>query len=240
VSASKRRILILALLLGGLAAAADATWAYFIGAADLLITIRTGNWETAPGCTHTPGFWKNHPEAWPVEEITIGGVTLPTAEGIAILQTSPRGDATYVLAHRLIAAKLNIANGADPSAVADTIEAADQWLVEHPLGSDPRGTDRAQGTGYAETLTDYNEGALGPGQCEEEASRGGATTTASPTTTSTATSTETPTPTPTATMTATHESILEATPTPAGSETSAPTETAAATATEPPSPTPEP
>jgi len=30
---------------------------------------------TAPG-TGTPGYWKNHPEAWPVEEITIGGVTI--------------------------------------------------------------------------------------------------------------------------------------------------------------------
>jgi hypothetical protein len=25
------------------------------------------------GCTLTQGFWKNHPEAWPVDLLTVGG-----------------------------------------------------------------------------------------------------------------------------------------------------------------------
>lgn len=31
----------------------------------------------------TPGYWMNHPEAWPFNSITIGGVTYTTAQAIA-------------------------------------------------------------------------------------------------------------------------------------------------------------
>jgi len=41
----------------------------------------------------------------------------------------PKGDAVLILAHQLIAAKLNIANGSDPAAVADTIAEADDLLA---------------------------------------------------------------------------------------------------------------
>ena len=37
-----------------------------------------------PG-TGTPGYWKNHAEAWPVTGITVGGVTYTKAEAIALL-----------------------------------------------------------------------------------------------------------------------------------------------------------
>ena len=242
MSESKRSILILALLLGGLAAGADATWAYFSGTADRLITISVGSWVTptpsetptetptptetqtptatpyGEDCTLSMGYWKNHPDAWPVEEITIGGVTYSIAQAVGILETSPRGDATYILAHQLIAAKLNIANGADPSAVADTIEAADQWLVEHPLGSDPRDLARAEGIAMAETLTEYNEGAIGPGHCDDPADPleilGLVSPTATPTATLTTAATDTATSTPTATATNTAVPGATATPTP--------------------------
>ena len=35
---------------------------------------------TNPG-TGTPGFWKNHPEAWPVSSVTVGGVTYTKDSG---------------------------------------------------------------------------------------------------------------------------------------------------------------
>jgi len=35
-----------------------------------------------PG-TGTPGYWKNHPEAWPVSSITVGGLTYTKAQAIA-------------------------------------------------------------------------------------------------------------------------------------------------------------
>jgi hypothetical protein len=123
---------------------------------------------TPTGCTFTQGYWKNHPEAWPVSSITIGGVTYTQAQAIAILQTSPEGDATYILAHQLIAAKLNVLNGANGSVVASTISDADTFLSTHPLGSNPSNPDRAYAIQLAMTLDDYNMGLIGPGHCDEE------------------------------------------------------------------------
>lgn len=123
--------------------------------------------EAGIWCTYTMGYWKNHPETWPVEEITIGGVTYTKAEAIAILETQPRGDATYILAHQLIPAKLNVLQGADPSAVEAAIIDADTWLIEHPPGSSPSGAERQEGICLAKTLDDYNNGVTGPGHCDE-------------------------------------------------------------------------
>lgn len=116
-------------------------------------------------CTLTQGFWKNHGEAWPVEELILGGITYTKAELLAILRTPPRGDATYVLIHQLIAAKLNVASGADPTAIATVLADADAWLVAHPLGSKPSGADREAGIALAEALDDFNNGVTGPGHC---------------------------------------------------------------------------
>ena len=134
---------------------------------------QAGTWDVSPNnCTYTQGYWKNHPEAWPVEEITIGGVTFGQPAAITILEileTPPDGDATYILAHQLIAAKLNILKGADPITVTVTITDADNWLAdEHTLGSDPSNPGRAQGITLAETLDDYNNGVIGPGHCTDE------------------------------------------------------------------------
>ena len=40
-----------------------------------------------PG-TGTPGYWKNHPEAWPVDSVYVRGCTdYPQAEAIAAMNT---------------------------------------------------------------------------------------------------------------------------------------------------------
>jgi len=116
-------------------------------------------------CSLTQGFWKNHQEAWPVEELILGVTTYTKTQLLAILGTPPRGDATYILIHQLIAAKLNIANGADPTAITDTVVAADAWLASNPLGSKPTGAARQVGVALATLLDDYNNGVTGPGHC---------------------------------------------------------------------------
>ena len=118
-------------------------------------------------CSLTQGFWKNHEQAWPVEELTLGGTTYTKTQLLAILRTPPRGDATYILIDQLIAAKLSVANGADPTAIADTIVAADAWLAANPLGSKPTGAVRDAGVALAALLDDYNNGVTGPGHCVE-------------------------------------------------------------------------
>ncbi len=170
--------------------------------------------DLIPGnCTYSHGFWKTHPGSWPVDELTLGTIVYSQDELITILQTGPGGDATYILAHQLIAAKLNVSNGADDTEVADTIAAADQWLSDNPLGSDPSGEERQAGIILAETLDDYNNGIIGPGQCDD----------ATPTPTVTSTATVTPTPTVTVTVTLTPTATPTPTPTPPVSGTITPT-----------------
>ena len=118
-------------------------------------------------CTYTQGYWRNHPDAWPVTSLTLGTVTYQAGELMAILDNPARGNGLVILAHQLIAAKLNIANGADPSAVQQTITEADDMigaLVVPPIGDGYLAPD--QTSSLTETLTEYNEGTIGPGHCE--------------------------------------------------------------------------
>ncbi len=55
------------------------------------------------------GYWKNHPDAWPVDEITIGGVTYTKEEAIAIMKAKKvDGDKTYDMFNHLCFAMLNV------------------------------------------------------------------------------------------------------------------------------------
>jgi hypothetical protein len=117
-------------------------------------------------CTYTQGYWRNHPDAWPVTSLTIGTVSYQAAELMAVLDNPARGNGLVMLAHQLIAAKLNIANGADPSAVQQTITDADNMiggLVVPPIGNGYLAPDETGN--LTETVTEYNEGTIGPGHC---------------------------------------------------------------------------
>jgi SdrD B-like domain len=87
-----------------------------------------------PG-TATPGYWKNHPEAWPVGSIDIGGVTY--SEDTAIYWLNQDGkDKTVTMFSSLLSAKLNVLIGNDDSCVATTITQADAWMATYgPVGS---------------------------------------------------------------------------------------------------------
>ena len=113
----------------------------------------------------TPGYWRNHPEAWPVDEITIGGVVYSKSDAIDLIFAPGRGDKTYSLFEHLVAARLNVMKGCDDTCVADTITAADNWLIAHPLDSGIRGNsewwkDPGQGEDLKDILDDYNNGRL--------------------------------------------------------------------------------
>lgn len=115
------------------------------------------------GCSpHTPGYWKNHPESWSVGSITIGGITYTKANAITIMNTPPKGDKTYNIFEHLVAAKLNILMGCDPSCIDEVIDDADAWMVDHPIGSGVSGDDPAwdDGEPLKDMLDDYNNGYL--------------------------------------------------------------------------------
>jgi hypothetical protein len=123
---------------------------------------------TPVGCVFTQGYWKNHPEAWPVTELQLGNVTYTQQQLLDILHQPVRGNGLVLLAHQLIAAKLNVANGADASCIQQTIADADALigdLVVPPVGTGylaPRDVSP-----LADTLDQYNEGFLCARSCEE-------------------------------------------------------------------------
>lgn len=92
-----------------------------------------------PG-TGTPGYWKNHPEAWPVDSITVGGVTYTKAEAITWLGRVGK-DKTTTMLSSLVPAMLNVLIGNDDSCVSSTIAAANSWMAAAPAGYGPVGSN---------------------------------------------------------------------------------------------------
>jgi hypothetical protein len=130
------------------------------------ITCTTIPCVVGTSCTYSQGYWRNHPDAWPVTSLTLGTVTYQAAELMAILDNPAQGNGLVILVHQLIATKLNIANGADPSAVDQTVTDADNMigaLVVPPIGNGYLAP--GQTSDLTETLTEYNEGTIGPGHC---------------------------------------------------------------------------
>ncbi len=125
-----------------------------------------GTTTLVQNCTYTQGYWKNHPSAWPVLSLTLGTVNYTQAQLLQILNQSVGGNGLISLAHQLIAAKLNVANGASSAAASATITAADAQigsLVVPPIGSGylaPSST-----SSKTQILDDYNNGIIGPGHC---------------------------------------------------------------------------
>jgi hypothetical protein len=89
--------------------------------------------KVQPG-TGTPGYWKNHSSAWPVSSITIGGQVYSKATAIAWLGKLSKDKTTTIFAS-LVSAKLNVKIGNDDSCIATTIDAADDWMAAHAVGS---------------------------------------------------------------------------------------------------------
>ena len=117
-----------------------------------------------PPGTGTPGYWKNHPEAWPVEQITIGGVTYAWDAAIAIMkEPKTKQDKTYTMFAALVAAKLNILIGNAAGCITDTIADADSWMGTYgPVGSGKKGNSNAwvEGEPLYNMLDAYNNGEL--------------------------------------------------------------------------------
>ena len=117
--------------------------------------------QRGPG-TGTPGYWKNHAEAWPVTSLTLGGTTYTQDALLAILGQSKSKDVSYAMASQLIAAKLNVASGNEASCITATITDADAWVATHGIGTGISGSSAAWSAGepLKDTLDSYNNGLL--------------------------------------------------------------------------------
>ena len=140
--------------------------------------------EMSGGCTWGKGFWKNHtglgpqPDLvtdllplWLGDEDDSTSMEVTTAEmAFDFMQQHeyghPSNGITKLYAH-LLAAKLNIANGANGDDIADTIADADAFLGDYNWESwnDLSQDDRQMVLGWKDMLEDYNEGIIGPGSC---------------------------------------------------------------------------
>lgn len=119
------------------------------------------------GCTRTIGYWKTHPEEWPIDTITIGGVQYSKSDAIEIMDEPTKGDKTYTMFEQLVAAKINVEKGAESSCIDDTIGDADQWLKDYPLGSGIKGELwETTGEPIKDALDDYNNGRLCAPHCD--------------------------------------------------------------------------
>jgi hypothetical protein len=116
-----------------------------------------------PG-TGTPGYWKNHPDDWPVDEICIGGTGYTKEEAIAYMQAPVKGDKTLTMFPALVAAKLNVLMGNADWCIDETIEEANWWMHNHPVGSGVKANSEAWQYSHGETLywwlDEYNNGRL--------------------------------------------------------------------------------
>jgi uncharacterized delta-60 repeat protein len=121
---------------------------------------------TGNKCPRTHGYWKNHPDAWPVSSLMIGSQSYTKAELLVILGTTSQTDASVTLARQLIASKLNIESGSDPTPVSSVIASSDAFLATYsgklPFKVKSSSTAGQQMTSYSTTLNSYNTGLLTP------------------------------------------------------------------------------
>jgi hypothetical protein len=114
-----------------------------------------------PG-TGTPGYWKTHASAWPVNSIVVGGVTYTRDQAIALL-ADVGSDKSLTMFSSLVPAMLNVMIGNNSSCVASTITAADSWMAKYgPAGSKVKASGVAWKLGEPlhQLMDNYNNGVL--------------------------------------------------------------------------------
>lgn len=131
------------------------------GLVELSITIVIAPPPGGDPCPRSQGYWRNNPDEWPVDSLTLGQVQYNSEQLMALFKRPPSGDASMILAHQLIAAKLNVAAGSDAEPIQSTIAAADALLSGSlPLGVKPSSPTGRQMTELASVLDAYNNGKL--------------------------------------------------------------------------------
>jgi hypothetical protein len=133
------------------------------------------------GCTLTQGYWKTHSENGPAPyddtwaQLPNGASTTFFLSGqtwYQVFWTAPAGNVYYQLAHQYMAAVLNKLNGASSTSAVDAaITAAtgffNTYTPAEAAAFANQSSVRASALGWASTLGSYNEGAIGPGHCDE-------------------------------------------------------------------------
>jgi hypothetical protein len=126
--------------------------------------------------TGTPGYWKNHPEAWPIDGVVIGDTpgrqwTLTKAQALAYLGSKVSGDKTITIFSSLVSAILNTELANNTSCIDSTIADAQHWFSLYgPAGAGVKARSDAwvggptnvfkAGEPLHQKMDDYNNGLL--------------------------------------------------------------------------------
>lgn len=133
----------------------------------------------AQGCVQTAGQWLDAAE-WPIDGAKLGASTYSNVEMAELLDTDAQSDASVLLAREVIAARLNVAAGAEPADVAGAaIDDAQSWLVKYgaantrlPFGLKVTAEGMAnlpgwdEGVNLAALTGRFNEGFAGAPRCD--------------------------------------------------------------------------
>jgi hypothetical protein len=116
-----------------------------------------------PG-VRSPGYWMNHPEAWPesLDPIQIGNDWFTKEEAIAIMQAPVAGDKTFTMFPALVAARLDVRIGncdcvdgdGNRVCIYPLIGEAQDWFDSYPLGSGVEASSEAWQYSHGENIYD--------------------------------------------------------------------------------------
>jgi hypothetical protein len=85
----------------------------------------------------TPGYWKTHSSAWPVDQVTIGDQTYSKSQAIRIMKKATQRNMWNVMFMHVVSAELNLLNGvladcgSDVDEIAQLITDGKEWLAEN-------------------------------------------------------------------------------------------------------------
>ena len=150
------------------------------------VDIYTGQCEEpVMGCSNTIGYWKNHAGFGPQADVVsvllpqhLGNLGGPKTLNVLTTLTSTRvlaqnyygspSNGITKLYAQLLAVKLNIARGANGSAVSSAVTAADNFLAMYNWQNwnSLSKAQKDQVMAWQSLFDQYNNGVVGPGHCE--------------------------------------------------------------------------
>ena len=136
------------------------------------LTLTVQSTTQTQNCTFTQGYWKNHASAWPASclPMTLGNNSYTQAQLLQIFGQSVKGNGAVSMSHQLIAAKLNICQGAIAGSAVNACIASAQSLLSScgsnkipPIGTCSLSTTSTDSANSC--LDNFNNGLSGPGHC---------------------------------------------------------------------------
>ncbi|MCW3092118.1 MAG: putative amylopullulanase [Ferruginibacter sp.] len=131
--------------------------------------------STTYGCTHGMGYWKTHSQAGPAARNDtwnyVGEYSPFFWSGKTwneIMRTPPGGNVYYILAHQYVAATLNRYIASSTPAVDQALSDVANFFFWYTPSSRIDKAYRTTLLNVATILENYNEGATGPGTCDDK------------------------------------------------------------------------